>query len=287
MKLTSIIFTLIFISSSIFSQETPPNAPEAPENPENPEMVSDTTKVSVGDTEFIVVKKSDPSDTLNIFDKTVDTDDDEDDDDNDFTYWSGVDLGFSGLLMENSVLDDNPWLETDISRSAVVGLNILEGKLRIFKNHLGINSGLGFTWQDFSFNDSLSLVNQNDTIMGFNSGDIKFEKNKLKTGYIKVPLLLEINTSKNKKKNVHIAAGLIGGWNFRSLLKTRTVTDGDKIKTKNKGDFNLSPWSLEATTRVGYGNLNLFATVSLTSLFEENKGPEVYPFTVGITALAF
>ena len=63
--------------------------------------------------------------------------------------------------------------------------------------------------------------------------------------------------------------------------------DNDTVKSKVKGDYNVSPFSLEASARVGYGDLTLFASASITSLFEEDKGPEVYPFTVGLTVLAF
>jgi hypothetical protein len=52
---------------------------------------------------------------------------------------------------------------------------------------------------------------------------------------------------------------------------------------KNRDDFHLHPFKMDATARIGWGWINLFGTYSLTSLFKEDKYPELYPFTAGIT----
>lgn len=253
--------------------------------PENIEG-ADTTRISLGnENEIIFINKGKENKNDTIIDR-----DEEEYDMDDFTFWSGIELGFTGLAVDNDVMDTNPWLDIDEARSSVVNLNIIERKLPIFKHHFGISTGLGFTWQDFAFNDTINLVNlPGDSIVGVGLPDNigKYEKNKLKTGYIKLPVFVEINTGKNPDKNFHISAGLIGGWNFRSILKQRYKEDGDVIKSKIRGDYNLSPLSLEAAARIGYGSFTVFATSSLTSLFEEGKGPEAYPFTVGLSIAAF
>ncbi len=264
-----------------WSQESIPEI-SSPEKIED----ADTTRISLGnENEIIFINKN--KDNKN--DTIADRDEDEFDMD-DFTFWSGIELGFTGLNTPSEVLDANPWLDIDEARSAVVNLNVFETKLPIFKHHFGISTGLGFTWQDFAFNDTLQLINLNgDSIIGTSAVAEfgKFEKNKLKTGYIKLPVFVEINTGRNPDKNFHITAGLIGGWNFRSLLKQRYKVDGDVNKSKVRGDYNLTPLTLEAAARIGYGSFTVFATSSLTSLFEEGKGPEAYPFTVGLSIAAF
>jgi hypothetical protein len=37
--------------------------------------------------------------------------------------------------------------------------------------------------------------------------------------------------------------------------------------------------------RIGYGNLDLYASYALTSMFQKNEGPQLYPFSVGITII--
>ncbi|MFK7758061.1 MAG: outer membrane beta-barrel protein [Flavobacteriales bacterium] len=278
-----VTITLIacFMTTLCWSQNDIPEITE-PENIEG----ADTTRISLGnENEIIFINKGKENKNDTIIDR-----DEEEYDMDDFTFWSGIELGFTGLAVDNDVMDTNPWLDIDEARSSVVNLNIIERKLPIFKHHFGISTGLGFTWQDFAFNDTINLVNlPGDSIVGVGLPDNigKYEKNKLKTGYIKLPVFVEINTGKNPDKNFHISAGLIGGWNFRSILKQRYKEDGDVIKSKIRGDYNLSPLSLEAAARIGYGSFTVFATSSLTSLFEEGKGPEAYPFTVGLSIAAF
>ena len=244
---------------------------------------SDTTKVSLGsDNEIIFINRNKGTEKDTIIDKK-----EAELDMHDFTYWSGLDIGFTGLMMSSETEQAYPWLDFNESKSIVLNLNVYETKIPLIKHYLGINTGLGFTFQDFIFNDSLSIVNIGGDSIAVTSQAIEYNKNKLKMGYVKIPLLIEINTSKNKNKNFHIAAGLIGGWNYRSVLKQKYKENGEKVKEKTKGDYNLSPLSLEATARFGYGDFTLFASTSLISLFEEEKGPELYPFTVGLTVLAF
>ena len=58
-------------------------------------------------------------------------------------------------------------------------------------------------------------------------------------------------------------------------------------KEKDKQSFNTNPFRVSATVRGGVGWFNVFATYSLTPLFENGRGPELYPFTVGVTLLGF
>lgn len=256
---------------------------------ENPEtkvtQESDTTKINLGgDTQLILVSKGDEID-VSFKDHPDSTRVDHDEDDDNFTYWAGVDLGFTGVFVDEGA--QNEWFDIREQNSSALSVNFVEKKIKLFKHYVGINTGLGATYQDYAFSDTLSVVNMNDTIMGVSSGGIKYSKNKLKTGYLKIPLLLEINTSKKSENNFHVAAGLIGGWNFRSTLKQQFEVEGDKTRLKTKGDYNINPWSLEATVRAGYGKFNVFATASLTDLFEDGKGPKVQPFTVGVTLVNF
>ena len=276
MKVTALFISLFFFSLLGYSQE------------ENPE--SDTTKVSLGGgTEIIIIKNSnDVSETSAETPDSLNTEKKHNVDMQNFTYWAGIDLGVNTLWISDRVRDENEWLDIDEKQSISFSLNVIEKKIPLIKHYLGLNTGLGFTWQNFEFNDSLSIVNLGgDSIVGLSASPLEYEKNRLKVGYIKIPLLLEINTSKQEEKNFHIAAGFIAGWNYRTVFKQKYEVDNDTVKSKVKGDYNVSPFSLEASARVGYGDLTLFASASITSLFEEDKGPEVYPFTVGLTVLAF
>ena len=51
---------------------------------------------------------------------------------------------------------------------------------------------------------------------------------------------------------------------------------------KIKDDFAISPLQYAATVRFGIRELNIYANYNLSPLFQKGKGPELYPFSVGL-----
>ena len=49
----------------------------------------------------------------------------------------------------------------------------------------------------------------------------------------------------------------------------------------------MNPFKFDATVRIGWSFLNLFATYSVNTMFKKNEGPEIYPWTAGITLMNF
>jgi hypothetical protein len=90
-----------------------------------------------------------------------------------------------------------------------------------------------------------------------------------------------------REKSFHIAAGFVAGVHLESMYKQKFKQDGEKFKNSTKNDFNVQPIRLEGMLRLGYGSFNMFASVQLNELFEKDSAPEIYPFTVGLTLVAF
>ena len=84
-----------------------------------------------------------------------------------------------------------------------------------------------------------------------------------------------------------IYSSVVGGVKLEKKKKMVYTVNGDKQKDKVKDDFNMSVLRYGFTARIGYRNLKLFANYYPTSLFEKGKGPELYPFSVGLTLLSF
>ncbi len=78
---------------------------------------------------------------------------------------------------------------------------------------------------------------------------------------------------------LYISGGLIGGVKIGSHTK---VKHGD-TKDKDRSGFYINSFKYEATARIGYKGIALFANYSLNPLFEDGKGPKLTPFTVGIS----
>jgi hypothetical protein len=250
----------------------------------------------IGDKKIIVIDSNPKSDTTST-DLNFDTD--EDNEDNDFdqkselTHWGGIDVGVNMLLNKNggTSLDTNStWLELDYSRSLSWRFNIIEEKIRLYKDYIGLIVGAGLTYNSYGLKNNVDVSTRDSSAtfaFAIDDSIRDYSKNKFRASYIHVPLMLEFNTSQDNDRSFHVAAGVIGGWKMGSIVKQKWEDQNDKHQARRKSDFNLSPFTLDATARVGYKNFTVFATYGLTSLFEKNKGPEVYPVTVGLQIVPF
>ncbi|MFN0032617.1 MAG: outer membrane beta-barrel protein [Flavobacteriales bacterium] len=249
----------------------------------------DTTDMKFGDTRIIMIDEKPDSDSTDI----VWEDDDEDTDKYTLTHWGGLDLGVNILLNKDggTAMDSaNTWLELDYSRSLSWRINLFEEKIRFYKDYVGLIVGAGFTYNSYGLKNNVNVMTEDSSATyAFTVPDsvIDYSKNKLRASYINVPLMLEINTSDDNDKCFHIAAGVIGGWKMGSLVRQKWEDGDDKNSYRRKADYNLNPFTLDATARIGYKDFTLFATYGLTPLFKKDKGPEVYPVTVGLQIVPF
>jgi len=243
----------------------------------------DTTRFKVGDVEFIIVdhdtlpagQKKSKSDNWEMY---VDK--------NDLTYWTGFDIGINMLMDWNKTFNSlqSPHLQFDPANSFSFSFNFLEQRIRIIKDHFGIVTGLGFTNSRYGFKDPyMRLGATNDATFGVIDSSLVsgFSKNQLRVNYFNVPLLFNINFSKNPRKNFHIAFGAIGSVRMNSNMKYKYEVLGGETKNKEKGRYNLNAFNAQATARVGFRNFGIFANYSFLPLFEKDKSEVAYPVTFG------
>jgi hypothetical protein len=215
---------------------------------------------------------------------------DDGDSKSELTNWAGIDIGVNGFLNADGGMnlgDANDYLEIDYSKSRSISFNVIEYKARLIKDYVGITTGAGLQYNSYQFKNDYTLASINDTIVAFQDSTISISKNKLRTTWLRVPLLVEFNTSKYRDKSFHLAAGVVGGLHLGSMYKQKYSQDGGDYKVKTKNEFQVAPYKLEAMVRVGFGSLNLYGSYQLTELFENDHGPELYPFTLGLTIAAF
>lgn len=215
------------------------------------------------------------------------------------SHWAGFDLGVNGFLTPSgstSLDAADDFLDLNYAKSVVVNLNLFEKYIPIANDRFGLLTGLGFQWNNYDLENDKRLgtlpstVTEKSQVFGYydSLNMASVSKNKFKATYLTLPLLFEYNDKKPAKKGFHFAAGMVFGYRIGSKNKMKyTTPGGNDKKDKYRDDFNLNPFSYALTTRVGIGWLNLFATYNLSPLFEKDKGPELYPFTVGLTLIDF
>jgi hypothetical protein len=269
MKTTIATVALLMSSFGIFAQEP-----------------SDTTKFKIGDTKVILIDENQKDST----DVEWSEDDDNECGKAELTYWDGIDFGMNILLNKDGKTTfegDNEWLQLDYARSFTWRFNIIEAKVRLADDYVGIATGLGFTYNSYGLKNNVTVVNVDDSTFAVPDTLINFSKNKLRASYLNVPLMLEFNTSKDCDKNFHVALGVIGGLRMGSIAKQKYEANDNDVRSRVKNDFNMTNFTMDATVRVGYRNLTLFATYGLTPLFEDKKGPEAYNVSVGVALVPF
>jgi hypothetical protein len=205
-------------------------------------------------------------------------------------HWAGFNLGINGYMTPDNELDmpqDYAFLDLRYEKSINVQLNLFEQNFNLIGNKLGLVTGLGFEWYNYRFDNQVKLDHTTDEIAVVENPGKEYSKSKLNVRYLNIPLILELQS--NPKSNVnsfHIGAGVIGG--VRVGSHTKNVYETNKTqKEKVRDDFHLNPFKADATVRIGWGKLNLYGNYSLLTLFRDNRGPELYPFSAGITLLSF
>lgn len=198
-------------------------------------------------------------------------------------HWEGVELGFNGFdKPDYSLYNGNEFMELNQGKSMEFNLNFYELNIGLAKSFVGLVSGMGLSFNSYRFENPYTLVKGPQMTEAVLLDYDNLSKTKLAVSYLNVPLLLEFQIPVNQNEGrLFVNAGLVGGVKLGSHTK---VKHGD-IKDKDRSGFNINQFKYAATARVGYKDVSLFATYSLTPLFQAGKGPELTPFTIGISFL--
>ena len=194
--------------------------------------------------------------------------------------WGGIDLGVNVLTNENfgMTFKENKYWENDPANSFNYNLNLFSRKHYIYKNNVGIVTGLGFNFTQYAFKNNYLIKTNIDSVYAQIDTVYNYSKNKLKATYIQIPLLLEFSSNDNNK---YISAGIVGGLRIGSKTKREGELNGKNFTEKTKGTYDLNSFKLDATVRVGVGNVGVYATYALIPLFESGKTVQVHPFSIG------
>ncbi|MEF8810978.1 MAG: outer membrane beta-barrel protein [Bacteroidales bacterium] len=202
-------------------------------------------------------------------------------------HWTGFEIGLNNYVNNDfsmSLLEDNSYMELNTGKSWNVNLNFIEYDVSLIGKSFGVGTGMGVEFNDYRFDNQLPIKKGDNQIVvdsAFARAGYNLEKAKLNTVYITVPLIFEYQNRLSNDNILFFSVGMIGGMKLGSHTKVVYRDDGDKNKDKNRSDFFLSPFRYGYTLRAGYGFLKIFANYYDVPLFEKNKGPQLYPFTIG------
>jgi len=259
------------------------------------QVVPDTTHINIGDKTIIVIDSSpNPSTVEPAPGVCVEPIKPDKELKNELTHFAGIDFGYCQLVDDmGSLTRDSAtnWISLNTNKSLTWRLNLIEQKFRIYRDYVGIYTGFAVAFNSYGLarNSDIVVDKDGDGISAIEITDEtrNYTKNKLRTTILQVPLMLEFNSRKEIKKNLHFAAGVIGGWVTSTITKQKWENDTGKFTTRRKENFLVSPYTIDFSARIGYKKSAIFFTYGLTPLFEKNQGQRVYPITFGIQLSQF
>ncbi len=211
-------------------------------------------------------------------------------------HWAGCDLGFNGYVTSDFSTDlptEALFMDLNASKSVMFSINFLQYNIGLqkHKNNFGMVLGAGWTFYNYRTDQAYYFKRDEATgqTIGVPVDDTRtVEKNKITTSFINFPLLFEWQIPASEPfHRFYISAGPYCGFKLGGHTKIVYKEDGDRNKDKGRDDINLNPFQYGAMVRLGYRFINLYATYNFSTFYTNNRGPELYPFTVGISLVQF
>jgi hypothetical protein len=204
-------------------------------------------------------------------------------------HWSGIDLGFDNYLNKNGstgLSANDEFMRLKSNRSIGVSINFFQHSVGLIGNNFGLVTGLGLEFNNYFFDHNNSISKDSlSVVIPKTYTNVHLDKSKLEATYLVVPLIFEFQFpgSVSRSKRFRIAAGVIGSLKLESHTKVLYPDNGRAQKDKVRDDFSMNFLRYCFTGRIGLNKVNLYANYYPVRLFEKDKGPELYPISVGLS----
>ena len=153
----------------------------------------------------------------------------------------------------------------------------------------GLISGLGLSWRTVRLDNNKFFAKDanGDVSVVEYAGNIS--KNKLRTGYLMVPLGLQYNFSKLKnvgmdinyrpyESGFRIAANAYGG----VQMSTNNIVRGNGDDFRNRANYQVNPFVYGGQLTFSYNNLSLFVKKDFSNYFKESHFPNDKALIIGL-----
>ncbi|WP_066839227.1 porin family protein [Rufibacter ruber] len=233
----------------------------------------------------IDVEKDEENNKTSIKINSADDDDDDDDDkprnrkkEFDFQVDLGLDSWMNKKTLASTGVDK---INLKPLGSRYISLNAKWNyRLGGERSPLRLNTGFGFEFHNFMFDDNLQMANNGSEIVF--TDDVALEKSKLATTSVTVPLELGLNFKNSRgKTNFKIGGGGFVGY----LLEGKTKVVQNSATYKVKEDFHMNEFQYGLSGYVGVRSLEFFVKYNLNEMFEDNKGPQANAIAFGVRIL--
>lgn len=124
-------------------------------------------------------------------------------------------------------------------------------------------------------------------------GNINYKKSKITLAYLDIPVEFRIKTD----KHFRLALGFKAGYLINSHTKYKgdlytydnlgNAIAGNNTVVKERDISQVEDWRYGPTLRIGYKWINLTAYYQLSKVFQADKGPQIYPVSIGLSVIPY
>lgn len=217
------------------------------------------------------------------------------------SFVSVLDFGMNNYLEDGKFPDDNnaqytvrPWGSWYVAIMPTWQSHIT-GKF-------ALDYGGGISWYNFKFQDPRTRVVKGEDGVIFEQWDVELQasKSKLAVAHLNAHLIpmfdFGYRTSKRtyddgfvqkrtrfRRNGFRIGAGAYIGTRIDSWQKLVWRSTGHKSKLREKDNFFINNVRYGGRFIVGYGEVDIFVNYDMSTLFAENRGPELNPISFGFS----
>lgn len=159
--------------------------------------------------------------------------------------------------------------------------------------HFSIGFGLGIGSSNIFFQNTYIDLKSKTSTLPFRdvSAENHFKKYKLNTTFLELPVEFRyVSNPVTPDKGFKLAVGAKVGTLLSAHTKGKNLVDKNgstvydsKYIAKESDKKFINSTRLALTGRIGYGNFSLDASYQVTNFLKENVGPEIKPYSIGIT----
>lgn len=193
-----------------------------------------------------------------------------------------------GIMQFTNNLPDN-----DLDKNISYNSNLEVGLKLNYQFHRmspwGLISGLGLSWRTVRLdNNKFFSKDANGQVSVADYGG-NVDKNKMRTGYLIVPLGLQYNFSKLQNAGMdiqyrpyssgfRIAANAYGG----IKMSTNNIVRGDGVDFRNRSNYQVNPFVYGAQLTFSYDSWSLFVKKDFSNYFKGNYFPNDKALVIGL-----
>lgn len=158
---------------------------------------------------------------------------------------------------------------------------------KIKQKPLAIGLGVGISYYT-QYSDALLRYDQEAEVMKYFLLPKGVEYSTLKMNYfnVNIPVEFRYRNENGFKFSVGARAGLVCTVN-QKYKGDDPINPADTLKMTNLRIENRKKYNIDVYARIGWKFVDAYYSLQLTPLFEPNKGPKIYPMSVGISFSLF